>query len=79
MLVVDPSDESLGYCRTSLRDLGMAGELAFGSWVVLKPERINAYAQAVIRTLQADEHQCGCLREEPREVRSPKSEGQARR
>jgi hypothetical protein len=28
------------------------------------PERINAYAQAVIRTLQADEHQRGCLMEE---------------
>ena len=27
-------------------------------------ERINAYAQAVIRTLQADEHQRGCLMEE---------------
>ncbi len=30
----------------------------------LQPERINAYAQAVIRTLQADEHQRGCLMEE---------------
>ena len=28
------------------------------------PERINAYAQAVIRTLQADDHQRGCLMEE---------------
>jgi len=32
--------------------------------VLLPPERINAYAQAVIRTLQADEHQRGCLMEE---------------
>jgi hypothetical protein len=39
-------------------------ELAFGSWVLLQPERINAYAQAVIRTLQADEHQRACLMEE---------------
>jgi hypothetical protein len=39
-------------------------ELAFGSWVLLQPKRINAYAQAVIRTLQADEHQRGCLMEE---------------
>ena len=30
----------------------------------LQPKRINAYAQAVIRTLQADEHQRGCLMEE---------------
>jgi len=43
---------------------GVMWELAFGSWVLLQPERINAYAQAVIRTLQADEHQCGCLMEE---------------
>ena len=35
-----------------------------GSCVVLQPERINACAQAVIRTLQADEHQRGCLMEE---------------
>ena len=32
--------------------------------MLLQPERINAYAQAVIRTLQADEHQRGCLLEE---------------
>jgi hypothetical protein len=35
-----------------------------GSWVLLQPERISAYAQAVIRTLQAHEHQRGCLMEE---------------
>jgi hypothetical protein len=40
---------------------GVVWELAFGSWVLLQPERIDAYAQAVIRTLQADEHQRGCL------------------
>ena len=42
----------------------MVWELALGSWVLLQPERIDAYAQAVIRTLQADEHQRGCLMEE---------------
>ena len=41
----------------------MVWELAFGSWVLLQTERINAYAQAVIRTLQADEDQRGCLME----------------
>jgi hypothetical protein len=35
-----------------------------GSWVLLQPEHINAHAQAVIRTLRADEHQRGCLMEE---------------
>lgn len=43
---------------------GVVWELAFGSWVLLQPERINGYAQAVIRTLQADELQRGCLMEE---------------
>ncbi len=38
--------------------------MVFGSWVLLQPERINAYAPAVIRTLQPDEHQRGCLMEE---------------
>ena len=49
---------------TLLAGPGVVWELAFGSWVLLQPERINAYAQAVIRTLQADEHQRGCLMEE---------------
>jgi hypothetical protein len=31
---------------------------------LLQPERINAYAQAVIQTLRADEHDRGCLPEE---------------
>jgi hypothetical protein len=35
-----------------------------GSWVLLQPERSNAYAQAVIRTSQADEHPRGFLMEE---------------
>ena len=42
----------------------MVLELTCGCWVLLQPERINAYAQAVLRTLQADEHQRGCLMEE---------------
>ena len=49
---------------TLLAGTGVVWVLAFGSWVLLQPERINAYAQAVIRTLQADEHQRGCLMEE---------------
>jgi hypothetical protein len=49
---------------TLLAGPGVVWELAFGSWVLLQPERVNAYAQAVIRTLQADEHQRGCLMEE---------------
>jgi hypothetical protein len=43
---------------------GVVWELAFGSWVLLQPERINAYAQAVIQTLRADEHERGAIAEE---------------
>src|SRR5262249_34707256 len=38
--------------------------LKFGSWVLLQPERINAYAQAVIQTMRAAEHERGCPPEE---------------
>lgn len=43
---------------------GVVWELKFGSWVLLQPERINAYAQAVIQTMREDEHERGCLLEE---------------
>ena len=58
------ADEELRAVLTLLAGPGVVWELAFGSWVLLQPERINAYAQAVIRTLQEDEHQRGCLMEE---------------
>jgi small GTP-binding protein len=58
------ADEELRAVLTLLAGPGVVWELAFGSWVLLQPERINAYAQAVIRTLQADEYQRGCLMEE---------------
>lgn len=38
--------------------------MKFGSWVLLQPERINAYAQAVIQTMRADEDERGCIAEE---------------
>jgi small GTP-binding protein len=58
------TDEELRAVLTLLAGPGVVWELEFGSWVLLQPERINAYAQAVIRTLQSDEHQRGCLTEE---------------
>jgi small GTP-binding protein len=57
-------DEQLRAVLTLLSGPGVLWALTFGSWVLLQPERINAYGQAVIRTLQADEHQRGCLMEE---------------
>ena len=58
------ADAELRAVLTLLAEPGVVWELAFGSWVLLQPKGINAYAQAVIRTLQADEHQRGCLMEE---------------
>ena len=47
-----------------LADPGVVLELKFGSWVLLQPGHINAYAQAVIQTMREDEHERGCLAEE---------------
>jgi small GTP-binding protein len=57
-------DEELKAVVGLLAGPGVVWELAFGNWVLLQPERINAYAQAVIQTLRADESERGCLREE---------------
>lgn len=43
---------------------GVVWELGFGSWILLQPEQINAYAQVVIQTVRADEHERGMLAEE---------------
>jgi small GTP-binding protein len=57
-------DEELKAVVGLLAGPGVVWELTFGSWVLLQPERINAYAQAVIQTLRADEFERGCLPEE---------------
>lgn len=58
------TDEELRAVLTLLAGPGVVWELKFGAWVLLQPERINAYAQAVIQTLRTDEHERGCLPEE---------------
>jgi small GTP-binding protein len=57
-------DEELKAVVGLLAGPGVVWELEFGSWVLLQPERINAYAQAVIQTLREDEDERGCLPEE---------------
>ncbi len=57
-------DEELKAVVGLLAGPGVVWELAFGSWVLLQPERINAYAQAVIQTLRSDEYERGCIPEE---------------
>jgi Domain of unknown function (DUF4365)/Ras family len=57
-------DEELQAVVGLLAGPGVVWELAFGSWVLLQPERINAYAQAVIQTIREDKYERGCLPEE---------------
>ena len=57
-------DEELKAVVGLLAGPGVVWELKFGSWVLLQPERINAYAQAVIQTMRADEYERGCIPEE---------------
>ena len=58
------TDEELKAVVSLLAGPGVLWELKFGSWVLLQPERINAYAQAVIQTMREDEYERGCLPEE---------------
>ena len=58
------SDEQLKAVIGLLAGPGAVWELKFGSWVLLQPERINAYAQAVIQTLREDQFERGCVPEE---------------
>ena len=45
------TDEQLRAVVGLLSGPGVVWELKFGSWVLLRPEQINAYAQAVVQTL----------------------------
>lgn len=58
------SDEELRAVVSLLAAPGVVWELRFGSWILLQPERINTYAQAVIQTMREDEFERGCLPEE---------------
>jgi small GTP-binding protein len=58
------TDEELKAVIGLLAGPGVVWELKFGSWVLLQPERINAYAQAVIQTIREDKYERGCLPEE---------------
>src|SRR5438128_10069970 len=43
---------------------GVVWQLEFGDFVLLQPERINAYAAAVIRSVRAHAGEIGCIAEE---------------
>ena len=54
-------DETLRTVIGHLDAPGAVKELDYGSYILLAPEWVNAYAQAVIRTLRSDETELGCL------------------
>ena len=58
------NDDELKAVITLLAGPGIVWELQFGSWILLQPERINAYAQAVIQTMSRDEDERGFLPEQ---------------
>jgi hypothetical protein len=55
------TDETLQTVIGLLDGPGAVRELDYGTYVLLQPEWINAYAQAVIRTLRQDPSELGCL------------------
>lgn len=55
------TDQELETVISLLDGPGVVKELRFGTYILLRPEWINAYAQAVIRTLRADEKNLGSL------------------
>jgi small GTP-binding protein len=55
------SDDQLEAVISLLDGPGVVKELGFGTYILLRPEWINIYAQAVIRTLRAAESGLGCL------------------
>jgi small GTP-binding protein len=58
------SDADLKSVVTLLAGPGVVWQLKFGSWVLLKPESINAYGQAVIQTMRLDHQERGCIQED---------------
>jgi small GTP-binding protein len=54
-------DETLTSVIGLLDGPGVLKELDYGTYILLQPEWINAYAQAVIRTLRQDPRELGCL------------------
>jgi WD40 repeat protein/GTPase SAR1 family protein len=55
------TDKALQAVIGLLNGPGVVKELDYGTYILLKPEWINAYAQAVLRTVRSDERKLGCL------------------
>ncbi|MCB2156663.1 DUF4365 domain-containing protein, partial [bacterium] len=54
-------DETLRTVIGLLDSPGVVKELDYGTYILLKPEWVSVYAQAVIRTLRQDPTELGCL------------------
>ncbi|MFN4164168.1 MAG: TIR domain-containing protein [Ferrovibrio sp.] len=57
-------DAELSGVVNLLKGPGVVWVLNFGGWLLLQPEMINAYAQAVIQTMRQDELEIGSISEE---------------
>jgi small GTP-binding protein len=55
------TDDALHTVIGLLDGPGIVKELDYGTYVLLQPEWVNAYAQAVLRTLRSSEHELGVL------------------
>lgn len=58
------ADAELKAVLSLLAGPGVIVELEFGAWVLLQPELINAYSQAVIATMRDDPSELGCVSEQ---------------
>lgn len=58
------SDDQLKAVLSLLAGPGVVTELQFGGWILLKPELINAYAQALVQTVRNHPDELGCIEEE---------------
>lgn len=69
-------DDDLERVVALLDSAGLVSDLGYGTYILLRPEWLNIYAQAVIRTLRAQEPNLGCL--PPRSISEGKLLFQAR-
>ncbi|MCC2961776.1 TIR domain-containing protein [Massilia sp. IC2-278] len=58
------TDEQLRAVLNLLSGPGVVSELEFGGWVLFRPELLNAYGQALIRTIRDDPSELGTIAED---------------
>jgi len=58
------TDEQLRAVLNLLSGPGIVSELEFGGWILFRPELLNAYGQALIRTIRDDPSELGSIAED---------------